>query len=79
MKKNAQKIIQFQDERLSLPLYTLKTMDNLISETVRFTQERKAFGRPVFDNQVIQFRLSELVTEVEALRSIVYVAVGLLQ
>lgn len=51
-------------------------MDNLISETVKFTQDRKTFGKPVFDNQAIQFRLGELATEVEALRALVYTAVG---
>lgn len=67
---------QFQDERLSFPLYTLKTMDNLLSETVQYTQERKAFGKSVFDNQAIQFRLGELATEIEALRALTYMAVG---
>lgn len=51
-------------------------MDNLISETAQFTQERKTFGKSVFDNQAIHFRLSELATEVEALRALVYTAVG---
>lgn len=54
----------------------MKAMDNLISETVKFTQERKTFGKSVFDNQAIQFRLSELAIEVEALRALVYTAVG---
>ncbi len=57
----------------------MKAMDNLISETVQFTQERKTFGKSVFDNQAVQFRLSELATEVEALRALVYMAVGSLE
>lgn len=51
-------------------------MDELISETVEYTQQRKTFGKSVLDNQAIQFRLGELVTEVEALRALTYMAVG---
>lgn len=54
-------------------------MDNLISQTVQFTQQRKTFGKSVFDNQAIQFRLSELATEIEALRALTYMAVGSLK
>lgn len=54
-------------------------MDNLLSETAKFTQERKTFGKSVFDNQAIQFRLSELATEMEALRALVYTAIGSFQ
>jgi citronellyl-CoA dehydrogenase len=72
-----QLMIQFQDERLSFPLYCLKSMDKLISETVKYTRERKAFGKSLLDNQVIQFRLGELATEVEALRALTYTAVDM--
>lgn len=51
-------------------------MDNLIGETARYTKERKTFGKSVFDNQAVHFKLSELATEVEALRALVYIAVG---
>lgn len=51
-------------------------MDELISETVKYTQERKTFGKSVLDNQAIQFRLGELVTEIECLRALTYTAVG---
>lgn len=54
-------------------------MDELISETVQFTQQRKTFGKSVLDNQAIQFRLGELVTEIEALRALTYTAVGTLK
>ena len=35
----------------------------------------KTFGTPILDNQVVHFRLAELRTEVEALRSLTYRAV----
>jgi citronellyl-CoA dehydrogenase len=63
---------QFQQERLWAAASSLKAHEYLIAETIRYTRERKAFGRALLDNQVIQFKLAELQTEVELLRSLVY-------
>ena len=51
---------------------SLIIIDNCIDYTIDYCNERKAFGQKIIDNQVIQFRLSELKTELEALRSLVY-------
>ena len=53
-------------------------MERLIEETIQYTRERKAFGRSILDNQVVHFRLAELQTEVELLRSLVYRITGVL-
>ena len=53
-------------------------MERLIEETIQYTRERKAFGRSILDNQVVHFRLAELQTEVELLRSLIYRATGVL-
>src|SRR5690606_17669484 len=42
-----------------------------------YCKERKTFGQPLIDNQVIHFRMAELMTEIEALRALVYQAVEL--
>ena len=63
---------QFQEERLWAAANAATGLDNVIRETIRFTRERKAFGRSILDNQVVHFRLAELATEVEALRSLTY-------
>ena len=47
-------------------------MERLIDQTVEYTRERKVFGRPLLDNQVIHFKLAELRTEVELVRSLCY-------
>ena len=62
---------QFQEERLFFCKY-ISFMDNCIDYTIDYCNERKAFGKKIIDNQVIQFRLSELKTEVELLRSLIY-------
>jgi citronellyl-CoA dehydrogenase len=53
-------------------------MERVIRETIDYTRERKAFGKSILDNQVVHFRLAELATEVEALRSLVYRATELM-
>ena len=54
----------------------LTPLERLIADTAEYCRERKAFGRPILDNQVVHYRLAELETEVEALRSLLYRAIG---
>ncbi|MGJ3231443.1 MAG: acyl-CoA dehydrogenase family protein [Oceanicaulis sp.] len=65
-------MLQFQEERIFGAASSLKSFDRQIDLTIDYTRERKAFGAPLLDNQVIHFRLAELRTEVEMLRSLVY-------
>ena len=66
---------QFQEERLCGALTTIRGMDRAIAQTIAYTGQRVAFGKPLLHNQVIHFRLAELQTEVEALRALIYRAV----
>ncbi len=68
-------MLQFQEERLWGAASSLKGLDRLIDLTIDYTRERKTFGASVLSNQVVHFRLAELRTEVEALRSMTYRAV----
>jgi citronellyl-CoA dehydrogenase len=68
-------MLQFQEERLWGAANSLKMLDDVIDRTILYTRERKTFGRPILDNQVVHFRLAELRTEVEALRALTYRAV----
>jgi citronellyl-CoA dehydrogenase len=68
-------MMQFQEERLWGAAAALRTLDRLIDQTIHYTRERRVFGRPVLDNQVVHFRLAELRTEVEALRALTWNAV----
>jgi citronellyl-CoA dehydrogenase len=68
-------MIQFQEERLYGAANSLKMLDKLIDQTIEYCKERHTFGQPLINNQVIHFRLAELRTEVEALRSLTYRAV----
>jgi citronellyl-CoA dehydrogenase len=65
-------MIQFQEERLWGAASVLKGLELIITDTIEYARGRRAFGRSVLDNQVVHFRMAELATEVEALRSLVY-------
>ncbi|UIF89662.1 acyl-CoA dehydrogenase family protein [Cupriavidus sp. UYPR2.512] len=64
---------QFQEERLGAAARRLAAIQ-LIDETANYLRQRTAFGKPLLDNQFIQFKLAELKTELEALRGLVYMA-----
>jgi citronellyl-CoA dehydrogenase len=68
-------MMQFQEERLWAAANGLVSLDRVIDATIDYTRERKAFGRSILDNQVVHFRLAELRTEVECLRSLTWRAV----
>jgi citronellyl-CoA dehydrogenase len=68
-------MVQFQEERLCGAIGSSRGMDRLIDATIDYCRERHTFGQPLIDNQVVHFRLAELKTEVEALRSLCYRAV----
>ncbi|MCK0536543.1 acyl-CoA dehydrogenase family protein [Alcanivorax quisquiliarum] len=65
-------MMQFQEERLWGAASGLRGYDNLIDATIEYTRDRQVFGMPLLDNQSVHFRLAELKTEVELLRSLVY-------
>src|SRR5690625_3408942 len=63
---------QFQEERLSGATRRVSALTDVIEDTIEYTRQRKAFGRSILDNQAVHFRLAELKTEVELLRSLIY-------
>jgi citronellyl-CoA dehydrogenase len=65
-------MLQFQEERLWSAAAVLKSSERLIEQTIEYTRNRQAFGKSILDNQVVHFRLAELATEIELLRSLVY-------
>ncbi len=63
---------QFQEERLSGATRRVTALTDVINDTIDYTRQRMAFGKPILDNQAVHFRLAELKTEVELLRSLIY-------
>jgi citronellyl-CoA dehydrogenase len=71
-------MMQFQEERLWAAAAGLAAKERMIDDTIEYTGQRKAFGQSILDNQVVHFRLAELKTEVEMLRSLTYRAAELM-
>lgn len=65
-------MMQFQEERMWGAANAIGGLENCIRSTIEYTKDREAFGMRLIDNQAIHFRMAELQTEVELLRSLVY-------
>jgi citronellyl-CoA dehydrogenase len=66
---------QFQRERLVGAITTYSSLERVVRDTIAYTQQRCAFGQPLIDNQVIHFRMAELLTEIAMLKQFCYAAV----
>jgi len=61
---------QFQEERLYCAAGVYPTLEQVIEETIRYTQDRQTFGKPIIANQVVQHHLVEMMTEVAAVKAL---------
>jgi len=67
-----QQMAQFQNERLIAAYMACGNMRLALERTIAYVRERRAFGRPLADQQWIQYKLAELVAEVDLLREYNY-------
>jgi len=56
---------KLQQERLVCAIGAQAGIEVVLDETVKYTQERQAFGKPIAKFQNTQFKLAEIATEVE--------------
>jgi len=56
---------KLQQERLVCAIGAQAAIEVVLAETVKYTQERTAFGKPIAKFQNTQFKLAEIATEVE--------------
>ena len=69
----------FQFERLIAGIIALGGAEHSLQHLTGFLTERKAFGKPLGDQQVIRHRLAEMAMRVEAVRQLVYHAAWVFQ
>ncbi|MCX2973666.1 acyl-CoA dehydrogenase [Halieaceae bacterium IMCC8485] len=67
-------MMQFQEERIAGSAITIKGLENCINETIEYTSQRQAFGKPLLNNQIINMKLAEMQMEIESLRALTYCA-----
>ena len=58
-------------ERLLIGITALGAIDFALQETIKYVQDRKAFGRRIMDLQNTRFKLAEAKTKAEVLRSFI--------
>jgi alkylation response protein AidB-like acyl-CoA dehydrogenase len=68
--RNAMKTLDYG--RLGLGAAALGSSKEMLNLSLRHAGERKQFGRPIGDQQIIQFYLAEMATKIYAMESMVY-------
>lgn len=63
---------QFQIERLWCALNSVGTLQRAIDSTIAYTRDRRAFGKPILDNQWVGFRLAEMQADLDALNALTW-------
>lgn len=63
---------QFQRERIVAGVMAYSQCEKAVRMTIDYCASRIAFGKPLLSNQAIQFRLAELLTEIEHLKQMTY-------
>jgi acyl-CoA dehydrogenase len=58
-----------QQERLAVAVGAQATAEQVLEDTIKYTQGRKAFGQPIAKFQNTQFKLAECATEIEVGRA----------
>jgi len=62
---------KLQQERLVVAIGAQAAAEIVLEDTIKYTQERTAFGRPICKFQNTQFTMAEMATEVEIGRSFI--------
>ncbi|HIA46517.1 MAG TPA: acyl-CoA dehydrogenase [Candidatus Hydrogenedentes bacterium] len=70
---------QLPRERLSISLTALAACDLALRETLAYVKERKLFGKRLMDMQNTRFKLAEVKTKTEVLRTFLYECIGRLR
>jgi butyryl-CoA dehydrogenase len=65
--------------RIGIGALSLGIAEGAFEESLRYSTQRRQFGRPIAEFQGVQFQLSDMATEIEAGRHLVYHAAWLAQ
>ncbi|QQE77565.1 acyl-CoA dehydrogenase family protein [Alicyclobacillus sp. SO9] len=67
---NALKILA--NGRAGLAARCLGSSEYLLQKSIEYAHDRKQFGKPIYEQQIIQHYLAEMALEIETLRSFIY-------
>ena len=63
--------------RIGIAAQSVGMARSAFNAALRYAKERVAFGKPIFEHQAVQFRLSDMATQLEAARQLVHHAASL--
>ncbi|KAF0141141.1 MAG: Acyl-CoA dehydrogenase [Stygiobacter sp.] len=63
--------------RISIAALSVGLAQGCLDASISYSKERKQFGKPIADFQAIQFKLSEMATEIDAARLMTFKAASL--
>ncbi|HKV42957.1 MAG TPA: acyl-CoA dehydrogenase family protein [Blastocatellia bacterium] len=63
-----------ESERINVAARGLGVARAAFDEAIRYSQQRKTFGKPICEHQLIQAKLADMATKIEASRLLVYAA-----
>ena len=63
--------------RIIIGSMALGLAEGALNRSLRYSKERRAFGKPICENQAISFKLADMGTQIEAARHLVYHAARL--
>jgi acyl-CoA dehydrogenase len=66
-----------QRERIMAAVLALSGAAHALEDSATYLRERRAFGAPLAEKQVLRHRMADMATEIEAARQLVYRAVSL--
>ena len=72
-------LVTLDSGRIGIGALALGIAEGAFEECLRYTQERRQFGKPIASFQGVHFALSDMATEIEAARHLVYHAAWLHQ
>ena len=62
----------FQRERLVAGLHAVSMCERALEDTIAYVRERRAFGGPLSEKQVLRHRIADLATSIEAARALTH-------
>jgi acyl-CoA dehydrogenase len=65
-------MVNFQNERLELSIHAHMVAQLALEESIKYAKAREAFGKPIFNQQVIMHKLVDMATLVEIAREYNY-------
>ena len=64
-----QQMTQFQNERMIAAYMSVGGMQTAVERTIDYVKQREVFGKPLADNQHVQFTLAALIAEIDVVRA----------